>query len=102
LNRLSPAPVDPAMLAQRVSCVDCQRNTAEIGHWYMLHDHVWAGTGLGPEDGVLCLGCLQQRLGRWLRYTDFKPTDRDNRADWSSARMVPAVWRDRWPRQLPR
>jgi hypothetical protein len=50
-------------LRKRTCCHDCGRDTVAIGHWYVVHDHVWAASGLGPADGVLCLACLQQRLG---------------------------------------
>jgi hypothetical protein len=54
---------------------------------------VWAATGLGPLDGLLCLADLEQRLGRPLRYDDFKLTDRDNRKQWDDHdRMLPGTW----------
>jgi hypothetical protein len=84
-------------LRKRTCCHDCGRDIIALGHHCMVLDEVWQATGLGPEDGTLCLAHLQQRLGRWLRYEDFQPTDRDNRASWQGARrMVSRVWRGRW------
>jgi hypothetical protein len=39
---------------------------------YMVHDHVWqkAGMQLGYS-GCLCIGCLEQRIGRELMPMDF-------------------------------
>jgi hypothetical protein len=41
----------------------------------MVHEHVWAASGLGPDDGVLCIPCPEQRLGRKLALEDFMPAD---------------------------
>jgi hypothetical protein len=43
-------------------CRDCAADTF-IGEWYMVRDEVWP---LGFHDGVLCIGCLEQRIGRRL------------------------------------
>jgi hypothetical protein len=48
----------------RYVCNDCGVNVVEIGEFYMCPDKVWKGElGLGWEDN-LCLGCLDERLGR--------------------------------------
>src|SRR3954454_13004778 len=63
-------------LARRESrCLDCQTETSFTGRgkndeWYMVHDHIWlkanpAGTG------KLCIGCLEDRIGRRLMPRDF-------------------------------
>jgi hypothetical protein len=39
---------------------------------YIVHDHVWAKAGMAPGySGCLCVGCLEQRIGRRLRPEDF-------------------------------
>jgi hypothetical protein len=77
-------------LARRTRCRDCGLDVTAAGHWHMLLDSVWARTGLGPEDGVLCLPCIEKRLGRRLVYADFRRTNRSNRQDWGGhSRMVP-------------
>jgi hypothetical protein len=55
----------------------------------MVHDDVWAASGLGPEDGVLCLPDLERRLGRLLTYEDFKPT---TGTEWPGERVLPQAW----------
>jgi len=50
-------------------CRDCGLDAIEIGEWYMVHHAVWE-QACRPED-VLYIGCLEQRLGRKLRVTDF-------------------------------
>lgn len=73
-------------------CVDCKRDTYALGHYYMVHDEVWAASGLGKTDGMLCLDCLQGRIGQWLAIEDFRPTDDENRDAWGGRdRMLPDV-----------
>jgi hypothetical protein len=39
---------------------------------YYVHPHVWKASGLGDFwNGVLCIGCLEKRLGRRLQPCDF-------------------------------
>jgi hypothetical protein len=66
-------------LALRTRCRDCGADTTKSGDWYMVKDAVWVLSGLGPEDGVLCIADLGRRLGRNLLYGDFQPTDAKNR-----------------------
>ena len=37
----------------------------------MVTDQTWERSGLGGDDGMLCIGCLEQRLGRVLHAKDF-------------------------------
>lgn len=50
-------------------CIDCHENTHEIGEYYMVTDSVW--TKAGMTDGMLCIGCLEDRIGRRLTKKDF-------------------------------
>lgn len=52
-------------------CVDCSVDTLIAGEYYMVHDHVWLQTGLGKRDGMLCITCLEKRIGRQLTSNDF-------------------------------
>lgn len=52
-------------------CVDCNVNTMLIREYYMVHQHVWFQTQLGSYDGMLCIGCLENRIGRRLTPSDF-------------------------------
>lgn len=52
-------------------CIDCKVNTLKICEYYMVKNHVWYHTGLGPCDGMLCISCLENRIGRTLLSSDF-------------------------------
>jgi hypothetical protein len=41
----------------------------DYGEYYMVHKQIWTTFGVG--DGYLCIGCLEQRLGRKLNRGDF-------------------------------
>lgn len=51
-------------------CMDCGVDTRAIEEYYMLHDHVWREANPDIE-GILCVGCVEQRLGRKLAAADF-------------------------------
>lgn len=52
-------------------CVDCGTNTMD--EYYMVHDEVWSAAGMKKDGGMLCIGCLEGRLGRSLSAADFSP-----------------------------
>jgi hypothetical protein len=39
--------------------------------YYMVHDALWKLAGMEPDGGMLCIGCLETRLGRKLVRGDF-------------------------------
>jgi hypothetical protein len=49
-------------------CVDCDVDTLGTGELYMVHDDVWPLDKLG---GMMCIGCLEARIGRRLTPEDF-------------------------------
>ena len=51
----------------RLYCVDCEADT--IDENYMVHDGVWP---IAKDGGMLCVGCLEQRIGRELTARDFR------------------------------
>jgi hypothetical protein len=60
------------------ACADCGNGTIRLGEWYMVHDDVWEQAWHArkswqvlPGQEVLCIGCLEQRLGRTLMACDF-------------------------------
>lgn len=53
------------------NCLDCDIDTIDAGEYYMVHKDVWSQTGLGSLDGLLCIGCLESRIGRLLNHKDF-------------------------------
>ena len=51
-------------------CLDCGVNTHEINEYYMVTDELWES--VVPEIyGMLCIGCLERRIGRLLNSSDF-------------------------------
>ena len=54
-------------------CLDCGVNTADIGEYYMLTNEVWreAAPDEGELGGMLCVNCVELRLGRQLWPEDF-------------------------------
>lgn len=51
-------------------CLDCGIHTGLIDEYYMVNDDVWEEAEM-DEDGMLCVGCLEVRLGRQLVPADF-------------------------------
>lgn len=52
-------------------CVDCKVDTILIGEYYSVYPEVWANSKLGSHDGMLCISCLENRIGRILTSEDF-------------------------------
>ena len=61
-------------------CADCGVGTLTLGEYYMVLDHVWEQAWAGrrkpwhgkvPGQEILCIGCLEQRIGRTLTAGDF-------------------------------
>jgi hypothetical protein len=61
-------------------CVDCKVDTGAGGNgeFYMVKNAVWQAAGMDPTDCpenyrrfYLCIGCLEERLGRRLTPEDF-------------------------------
>lgn len=48
-------------------CVDCGVDTHN--EYYMVRHHLWKYAG--DINGMLCIGCLEDRLGRTLTFKDF-------------------------------
>ena len=51
-------------------CLDCGVNTDEIGEYYMLTNEVWKEV-VPDLTGMLCINCVELRLGRQLWPEDF-------------------------------
>ena len=60
-----------------MACYDCGHDCAYMGERFMLHDDVWwslLDRGEAYTAGaMLCVGCVEQRLGRRLTSSDFLP-----------------------------
>ena len=71
-------------------CVDCGVDTGAIDEYYIVNDRVWYQawpdyTQNGyPGDGMLCIGCLERRLGRTLASGDFEHLPINNELHGSS------------------
>jgi hypothetical protein len=61
---------DP-VIDTRFHCIDCGKCTSSSGEYYMIYDEIWAASGLEPDGGMLCLHCLERRIGRHLTIDDF-------------------------------
>jgi len=53
------------------NCIDCHLDTLEICEYYMVHNDIWRQANLSTADGMLCIGCLENRIGRTLNAHDF-------------------------------
>jgi hypothetical protein len=89
-------------------CSDCGVGTITLGEWYMVKDEIWeqawAGrrkSWYGEVDGreILCIGCLEERIGRTLVTCDFTdaPVNHPN-DEWMSDRLYDRL--TTWPLQL--
>jgi hypothetical protein len=97
------APADILNRPERIYCIDCARdgrafNVMSEGHYCMVRERVWRS--LGMQDyfaGVLCLACVERRLGRRLGLADFavSRTNADRRFWRRGTLMLPRVW-DEW------
>jgi hypothetical protein len=63
----------------RLACADCGA-TVRQNEWYMVRDDVWEQAWAGRRQvlcdhnsvrEILCIGCLEQRIGRTLMASDF-------------------------------
>lgn len=57
-------------MREKWKCLDCQVDTGKIGEHYMLKDDIWKLVN-NSKSGMLCIGCLEKRLGRKLNHSDF-------------------------------
>lgn len=51
-------------------CLDCKDNTSKMKEHYFVRTEVWRQAH-HSEAGMLCVGCLEARLGRELCPMDF-------------------------------
>lgn len=48
-------------------CKDCSENTfskIKPYNYYMVKDYIWKLSGMEPDEGMLCISCLEKRLDR--------------------------------------
>ena len=80
--------IDPKRTFSLSGCVDCGEE--KDGEYYTVANEVWAASGLAPHGGMLCLACLERRIGRLLVPGDFT-------ALWPSA----AAWQRHLAARVP-
>lgn len=69
-------------------CRDCGVDVSWRGideYAYVVRDAVWAAAG-SPR-GYLCVGCIEQRLGRRLTPADFDSAPLNRLRHWQSDRL---------------
>jgi hypothetical protein len=54
----------------KFKCMDCGVDTGKIHEHYFVHTSVWLSV-VNSIQGMLCISCLEKRLGRQLRSEDF-------------------------------
>jgi hypothetical protein len=68
-------------------CRGCGADTVAIREYYMLEDAVWLEAN-GSDAGMLCIGCVEERLGRRLTVADFTVAPVNWEPDrWRSRRL---------------
>jgi len=55
------------------NCADCGLDTVVAGEWYDVHDEIWLQANVANVSSrqILCIGCLEKRIGRRLTPRDF-------------------------------
>lgn len=56
------------IMNKEFECLDCKKNTFH-DEYYMVHDELWNKHVKGK--GMLCIACLESRIGRELNSSDF-------------------------------
>ena len=51
-------------------CLDCKQDTGKMREHYFVNLDLWLGA-VGSKTGMLCIGCLESRIGRTLVKSDF-------------------------------
>lgn len=75
---------------QDLRCMDCDVCTRCLGEYYMVNDDVWLAAN--PNiDGMLCLTCLEERLGRELKKSDFKKLDMNTRGSFYKSEKYESI-----------
>jgi hypothetical protein len=60
-------------------------NKSEV---YIVRDVIWERAAMPPMGGCLCIGCLEQRLGRQLKPKDFLRDHAFNRIPIGTPRLL--------------
>lgn len=72
-------------------CLDCRIDTGKIHEHYMLVDTTWFSIH-NSDRGMICIGCIEKRLGRTLTSSDFNSSHVNNpRLYPMSARLLSRI-----------
>lgn len=66
----------------RCTCVECGIDTDQIGEYFSLKDEVWKAAEHAETDHMLCIGCLEARIGRKLVPADFTDAPINSPGRW--------------------
>jgi hypothetical protein len=78
-------------------CTDCGTDTTPCTgkrgcrhkgkwEWYMVRNTLWKRAGM--TDGFLCVGCLENRIGRKLKPSDFSEAPVNDPDSWDTPRLA--------------
>jgi hypothetical protein len=104
--------IEPVTIKQPVctsNCADCGVGTVTLGEWYVVWDEVWDQAWAGRRrwwyehiagQEILCIRCLERRIGRRLTRDDFVPELPVNQLDFGpkSKRLLARLRVKRPPR----
>ena len=81
-------------LGIKFACMDCHRDTSCAGlkEYYMVQFDMWNDlTNKNERDRMLCIGCLEDRLGRVLKSDDFTDCPLNRETNNKSARLCKRI-----------
>jgi hypothetical protein len=86
---------DRRWLATELSmfCCACGRRSDKAVLYYMVRDDVWYSVGNKSKKGIMCLGCLADRLGRPLEAADFTDVPLNDRITVRVVNSLNEKWR---------
>jgi hypothetical protein len=84
-------------------CVDCSVDTIDCSNYYIVWDDLWASARMTPQGGMLCIPCLETRIGRELTPDDFEtdvPLNDDH--DWFNPDRIEFARHMAWAHKPPK
>jgi hypothetical protein len=79
---------EPYRMFPEFMCLDCESDTLELDEYYMVQNSIWNNV-VSDGSGMLCIGCLETRLGRILTQADF--TDAPVNSSWRDSSKSPRL-----------
>lgn len=70
-------------------CSDCGDCTQCTDEYYMVEDEVWySAITARSKPAILCIGCLEQRIGRLLTKDDFSDAPLNSMPFWPRSKRL--------------